>query len=64
MTVLLLTVHNLEFLSSKRGCIGSSEFTLVKMPHCVKSHVAAQMSFFAMCQFVKSKGYNEKLLKA
>ena len=27
----------------KGGCIGSSESTLVKMPHCWKSHVAAQM---------------------
>ena len=25
------------------GCTGSSESTLVKMPHCWKSHVAAQM---------------------
>ena len=30
---------NLEFLSLKGGCIGSSESTLVKMPHRWKSHI-------------------------
>ena len=43
MSVKLLTEHHLEFLSLKGGCKGSSESTLVKMPHCWKSHVAAQM---------------------
>ena len=41
MIVKLLTEHHLEFLSLKGGCKGSSESTLVKMPHCWKSHVAA-----------------------
>ena len=45
MTVKLLTEHHLEFLSLKGGCTGSSESTLVKMPHCWKSHVTAQMLF-------------------
>ena len=43
MTVKLLTEHNLEFLSLKGGCTGLSESTLVKMPHCWKSHVKAQI---------------------
>ena len=43
MSVKLLTEHHLEFLSLKGGLIGSSESTLVKMPHCWKSHVTAQM---------------------
>ena len=43
MSVKLLTEHNLEFLSLKGGCTGSSESTLGKMPHCWKSHVTAQM---------------------
>ena len=43
MHVMLLTEHHLEFLSLKRGCTGSSESTLVKMTHCWKSHVAAQI---------------------
>ena len=43
MSVKLLTEHNLEFLSLKGGRTGSSESTLVKMPHCWKSLVAAHM---------------------
>ena len=43
MIVKLLTEHHLEFLSLKGGCTGSSESTLVKMPHCWKSHVTAHM---------------------
>ena len=39
MSVKLLTEHHLEFLSFKGGCTGWSESTLVKMPHCWKSHV-------------------------
>ena len=41
MCVILPTEHHLEFLSLKGGCTGSSESTLVKMPHCWKSHVMA-----------------------
>ena len=43
MIVKLLTEHHLEFLSLKEGCTVSSESTLVKMPHCWKSHAAAQL---------------------
>ena len=46
MTAKLLTEHHVEFLSLKGGCTSSSESTLVKMPHCWKSHVTAQMSMF------------------
>ena len=45
MTVKLLTEHYLEFLSLKGGYTGSSESTLVKIPHCWKSHVVAQILF-------------------
>ena len=45
MSVNLLTEHHLEFLSLKGSCTGSSESTLVRMPHCWKSHVAAQLCF-------------------
>ena len=34
MSVKLLTEHRLEFLSLTGGYTGSSESTLVKMPHC------------------------------
>ena len=44
MIVKLLTEHHLEFLSLKGGCRGSSESTLVKMPHCWKSHALAHFS--------------------
>ena len=45
MTVELLTEHHLEFLSLKEGSTGLSESTLFKLPHCLKSHVAAHMLF-------------------
>ena len=32
-----------EYAALKGGCTGSSESTLVKMTHCWKSHVAAQI---------------------
>ena len=44
MIVKLLAGHHLEFLSLKGGCTGTSESTLVKMPHCWKSHVTAHMT--------------------
>ena len=43
MNVKLLTEHKFEFLSLGGGCTGSSESTLVKIPHCWKSHVTAHM---------------------
>ena len=43
MSVKLLTEHNLECLSLNGGCLGSSESKLVKMPHCLKSHVTAHI---------------------
>ena len=41
----LPTEHYLEFLSLKEGCTGSSEFTLMKLSYCWKSHVAAQLIY-------------------
>ena len=45
MSVELPTGHHLVFLSSKlkRGLTSSSESTLVKMSHRLKSHVVAQL---------------------
>ena len=48
MNVKLLTEHHLEFQSLEGGCTGSSESTLIKMPHCSKSHVTAHMYFFTI----------------
>ena len=54
MIVKLRTEHHLEFLSFKRGCTGSSESALVKMPHCLKSHATAHMC--TMLALVGSSG--------
>ena len=47
MSVKLQTEHDLEFLSLKGGCTGSSESTFVKLPHCWKSHVMANLLFIS-----------------
>ena len=54
MTVKLLTDQHLEFPSLKGGCTGLLEFTLVKMPHCWKSYVAAHiiLLFYIVIWFV------------
>ena len=44
MTDKLLSELHLEFLGLKGGCKDSSESTLVKTPHCWKSHAMAQMA--------------------
>ena len=51
MSVKLLTEHHLEYLSLKGGCIGPSESTLVKMPHCWKSHVTVQSLIVFLVSF-------------
>ena len=43
MSVKLLTENYLEFLRSKGGCTDAFEPTLVKIPHCWKSYVAAHI---------------------
>ena len=48
MIVKLLTEHNVEFLSLKGGCRGSSESIHVKMPHCWKSHALAHY-YYLIC---------------
>ena len=50
MNIKLLTEHHLEFLRLKGGCAGSSESTLVKMTHCWKSHVTAQLEMKLMAR--------------
>ena len=48
------------------GCIGSSESTFVKMPHCLKSHVTAHIMAlvprkpdFVACENFKNKGTDQ-----
>ena len=43
ISVKLLTDHRLMFLILTGGCTGLSETTLVKIPHCWKSHVTAHI---------------------
>ena len=66
MIVKLLTEHHLEFLSSKGGCRGSSESTLVKMTNCWKSHAAAHMfkymTFFAVSRKFEVKSIPHRML--
>ena len=50
LTIKLLTEHNLEFLSLKVGCTGSSESTLVKVQHFCESRVEAHLhSYIEAC---------------
>ena len=63
MSVKLLTEHHFEFPSLKGGCTGSSGSTLVKKPHCLKSHVADDLGVyvtitnFSTTYLVKCKVY-------
>ena len=52
MSVTQLAENNLEFISLKGGCTGSSESTHVNIPHCWKSHVAAHMLLSVQCNAV------------
>ena len=61
ISVKQLTEHHLELLSLKGGCIGSSESTLVKLPHCWKiSHVATKIYFIIISGYIHN---NELLIK-
>ena len=57
MSVKLLTEHHLEFISLKGGCTGSSETTLVKMPHCWKSHAMAQLCDYKSDSISQQMGF-------
>ena len=48
MRVKLLTDHHWEFLNLKRGCTGSPESTLVKIPHRWKVRRGPYVYFNAM----------------
>ena len=52
MSVKLLTERHLEFPSLKGGCTGSSESTLVKIPHCWKSHVTAHFMIIMLTVYI------------
>ena len=46
-------LNNIGASRLKRGCTGSSEYTLVTMPHCWKSHVVSQMPLSSAVVFCK-----------
>ena len=52
MNIKLLTEYQLEFLSLKEG----SESTLVKIPHCWKSHVMALILIYPVALNVEDSG--------
>ena len=53
MSVKLLTERQLEFPSLKGGCTaGSSESTIVKIPHCWKSHVTAHFIIIMLTVYI------------
>ena len=57
MTVKLLTEQHLEFRRLTGGCIGWSESTHVKILHCWKSRVTAQLP----CNRVPQTSHNFRL---
>ena len=66
MSVKLLTEHNFELLSLKRDCTASYESTLVKMPLCWKSPVAAHLFFASSscCQLFPGVGWSALVIVA
>ena len=48
MIVKLLYEHHKKFLSIKGGSTGLSDSTLVKMQHCLKSHVTAYLYYLRL----------------
>ena len=62
MSVKALTEHHLEFISLTGGCTGSSESTLVKIPHCWKSHVMAHM-FDTCTKLTNKKDNNSRIFE-
>ena len=49
MSVKLLIELNLVFLSLTGGCTGLSESTIVKMAHCLESHVTVHFITCSIC---------------
>ena len=64
MPVKQLTAHHTEFLSLKGGYTGSSESTFVKMPHCWKSHAAAQVILLSKWMGILNYVSSHRSLKA
>ena len=63
MTVKLLIKHHLEYLSLKGGCTDSSVSTLVKKPHCWKSHGMAQLCIYNLDDKSDVQNFSKENLK-
>ena len=65
MSVKLLTDHHLALLSLKGGWTGSSESSLVKIPHCWKSHVAAHFLHVSLIKntYVIKGGVSQAIIR-
>ena len=59
MTVQLLTEYHVELLGLNAACTSSFESTLVKIPHCWKSHIAAHISRTNSTSATKTAKRNE-----
>ena len=60
MTLELLNERRLDFLSLMRGCKGSPESTILKIPQCWKSHVVAYITLVIVCRdfnYIKRRRY-------
>ena len=57
MIVKLLTEHHLEFLSLKGGFRGSSESTLVKMPHCLEISCTGSIFVLPIFEWPRKTGF-------
>ena len=64
MNIKLLTERHLWLIDFKAGCTGSSESTLVKMPHCWKSHVTAQLLSKDTSCMMPALGHIGKLVRS
>ena len=58
MSVNLLTGHHSELLSLIGACKGSSESTLVNLPHCWNTHVKAQLNSYLCLVFLCSNVFS------
>ena len=64
MFLRLLTEHRLEFLGLTGNYTGSSESTLVKMPHCWKSHVTAHLFCTFQVRSIEKEKVTEKVVNS
>ena len=60
----LLTEHRFEFLGLTGSYTGSSESTLGKLPHCLKSHVKAYLFCTFQVRSIEKEKVTEKVVNS